>query len=167
MGLRMALRRHGVARVLVACAAGWAAIASNGAEVSGQHANPLFNQTNQPAVISQQMHLALPSAERGLALLTSGGDSGQLKLAMESINDTYRYLRAAQESKQNLNNWAKVRDPLVEIETKRIWQIRLHMLACLNEGQHIINQNEAMISRCAEHLTAGIRELRFLLTVMP
>jgi hypothetical protein len=144
-----------------------AALAGDRAWVHAQHQNPLFNMTGDPTIISQQIRLALPSAERALALLTGGGDAAQLGQAVQSIGDTYRYLRAAQESKENLMRRSSVRDPLTELETRRMWQIRKHMLACMNEGQHIVNQNEGVINNCAGHLVEGIRELRVLVAVTP
>jgi hypothetical protein len=137
-------------------------------QLLAQQQNPLFNITTDRAIISQQVHLALPSAERGLQLLPSGGDSGQLAVAVESIGDTYKYLRAAQESTQQLIRLSKFPDPLMPMEIERMWQIRVHMRACTNQGGHIIKQNqEEMINMCTQHLIEGIRQLRTLLAIMP
>ncbi len=132
-----------------------------------QQQDPLFNRTTDPAIISKQAHLALPTAERGLQLLTSASDSSQLAQAVEAIDHTYRYLRAAQESTEQLIHLSKYPDPLMPIQTQRMWQIRLHMLACTNQAGHIIKQNQEMIHMCTEHLTEGIRQLRTLLAIMP
>lgn len=129
-----------------------------------QHQNPLFNRTSDRNIISQQVHLALPSAERGLALLTNGGDPAH---ALQAIGDTYRYLRAAQESTEDMMHDAKFPDPLWEIETKRMWEIRTHMLKCTNETGHILRQDETITRMCADNLVEGIRKLRILLAVMP
>jgi hypothetical protein len=37
----------------------------------------------------------------------------------------------------------------------------------MNDGQHIVNQNEAVINSCAGHLVEGIRQLRVLVAVTP
>ena len=132
-----------------------------------QHVNPYFNQTTEPAVISQQVRFALPSAQRGLALLTGGGDPGQLTMAVQSIDDTYKYLRAAQESTELLERRAKFPDPLANLEIQRMWEIRLHMMACTGQAGHIVKQNQEAIAACAQHLTEGIRKLRVLLAIIP
>ena len=87
-----------VKRFVLFAAVAAAIVLPTWSEVAAQARNPLFEQTTSPAVISQQVRFALPSAERGLQLLTSGGDPAQLALAVQSIDDTYKYLRAAQES---------------------------------------------------------------------
>lgn len=152
--------------VVLALSVGVAALLGDAARVEAQHQNPLFNMTGDPSIISRQIRLALPSAVRGLELLTSGGDAAEVGEAVQSIGDSYRYLRPAQESKESLMRRSTIRDPLVELETQRMWQIRRHMLACMN-GQHIVNQNEAVITNCAGHLVEGIRQLRVLVAVTP
>ena len=132
-----------------------------------QQTNPLFNRTRQPSVIVQQVRLALPSAERGLELLTSGGDSAQLARAVESIADTYKYLRAASESTEDLMHHTKNPDPLAEMKVARMWEIRRHMLACTDQAGHIVKQDQGIITMCSEHLAQGIRKLRVLQAVMP
>jgi hypothetical protein len=132
-----------------------------------EHKSPLFDLTTDRPIISQQVHLALPSAERGLQLLTSGGDAGQLAVAVESIGHTYKYLRAAQESTQQLIRLSKFPDALMPMEMERMWQIRVHMLACTNRGGHIIKQKQKMINMCTEPLIEGIRQRRALLAIMP
>jgi hypothetical protein len=134
---------------------------------AAQQTNPLFSRTRQPSVISQQVRLALPSAERGLELLTSGGDSTQLARAVEAISDTYKYLRAASESTEDLMREAKFSDPLAEMKVARMWEIRRHMLACTNQAGHIVKQDQEILSMCADNLTEGIRKLRILQVVMP
>lgn len=134
--------------------------------VLAQDANEFFNRTRDPAGVSQRVRLALPAAERGLALLTSG-DPSQLAPAVESIRDTYKYLRAAQESTADLERWSKFPDPLAEMKIARMWTVRKHTLACTLQAGHIINQSPEMISMCAREMTEGVRELRVLLAVMP
>jgi hypothetical protein len=136
-------------------------------QLMAQTRNPLFEQTSSPAVISQQVRLALPSAERGLQLLTGGGDASQLALAVEAIGNTYKYLRAAQESTDLLVRRSKFPDPLAQIEMKKMWDIRMHMLACTNQAGHILKQDQEMITMCAQHVTEGIRQLRILVATLP
>jgi len=137
------------------------------AHLLAHHRNPLFNTTTDQTIISEQVHLALPSAKPGLQLLTSAGDSTQLAVAAESIDDTYEYLRAAQESTQLLIRLSKFPDPLMPMQIECMWQIRIHMLAWTNQAGHITNQNQEMIKMCTEHLLVGIRQLRTLLAIMP
>jgi hypothetical protein len=136
-------------------------------KVAAQARNPLFEQTASPAVISQQVRIALPSAERGLQLLTSGGGPEQLALAVQSLEDTYKYLRAAQESTNLLVARAKFPDPMAQLEMKQMWEIRKHMMFCTGQAGHIVSQNQELIDQCAGHVTEGIRQLRVLLATMP
>jgi hypothetical protein len=53
------------------------------------------------------------------------------------------------------------------MEMERMWQIRVHMLARMNQGGHIIKQNQEMINMCTEHLIERIRQLHALLAIMP
>jgi len=144
--------------------AGW--LGAQDCAASACRDDPLFKRTRDPAVISEQVRQALPSAELGLKLLTSG-DRTQLPRAIEAIGDTYRYLRAAQESSADLERWSKFPDPLAEMKMSRMWAIRKHTLACTGQAGHIINENQEMINMCAEHMTEGIRQLRVLLGIMP
>jgi hypothetical protein len=111
--------------------------------------------------------MALPSAERGLQLLSGDAAPAQLERACDAILDTYKYLRAAQESTDLLVRRSHFPDPLAAIEMKQMWDIRMHMLACTNQTGHIVNQNQEMITMCTEHLTKGIHQLRVLLATMP
>ena len=113
------------------------------------------------------MRFALPSAERGLQLLTSGGGPEQLALAVQSLDDTYRYLRAAQESTDLLVGRAKFPDPMAQMQMKQMWEIRKHMMFCTGQAGHIVNQNQELIAECAGHVTEGVRQLRVLLAIMP
>jgi hypothetical protein len=135
--------------------------------VTAQPTNPLFNRTRQPSVIVEQVRHALPSAERGLALLASDADPSQLSRAVESSGDTYKYLAAASESTEDLMRAAKSPDPLAEMKVARMWEIRRHMLACTDQAGHIIKQDYEMIRMCTEHVTEGTRKLRILQAVMP
>jgi hypothetical protein len=147
-----------VVGLLVLCWSGYPA---------AQQTNPLFSRTRQPSVISQQVRLALPSAERGLDLLTSGGDPTQLARAVEAISNTYKYLRAASESTEDLMRDTKFPDPLAEMKVARMWEIRRHMLACTNQTSQIVKQDQEILNMCTEQLTQGIRKLRILQAVMP
>lgn len=136
-------------------------------ELMAQTRNPLFGHTSSPAVISQQIRLALPSAERGLQLLTSGGDPTQLALGVKSLDETYRYLRAAQESTDLLVRRSKFPDPIAQMEMKQMWEIREHMLFCTGQAGHIVNQNQEMIEQCVRRVIEGIRQLRVLVAIRP
>ena len=156
-----------VKRFVIFAAVAAAVVLPTWSEVAAQARNPLFEQTTNPAVISQQVRVALPSAERGLQLLTSGGGPEQLALAVQSLEDTYKYLRAAQESTNLLVARAKFPDPMAQMEMKQMWEIRKHMMFCTGQAGHIVNQNQEVIEQCAGRVTEGIRQLRVLLAIMP
>lgn len=149
-------------------AAGAAVVLGVAGLADGQARNPLFERTTNPSVVSQQVQLALPSALRGLELLTArGSDPVSLEQAVSSIDDTYKYLRAAQESSELINNRAKYPDPTRQVQMTRMWGVRLELLECLKQRGHIVQQSPEAISTCTEHLTEGIRRLRVLLAIMP
>ena len=153
--------------LVLLAAAGIAIVLAMRPEVMAQTRNPLFGHTTSPAVISEQVRLALPSAERGLQLLTSGGDPAQLALGIKSLDESYRYLRAAQESTDLMARRAKFPDPLAQVEMKQMWAVREHMLFCTGQAGHIVNQNQELTEQCVRHVIEGIRQLRVLVATRP
>lgn len=126
--------------------------------------SPLFYLTTDPSTIRTQIQMALPALERGLQILQSSPDPDQAKKGAGALYDSYRYLRAAQESSSQLNNKRKFPDPVVEIRNDRIWQVRSHLIKC---NGSFVPTNPDSIAMCAEEAAAAIRELRLILQVFP
>jgi hypothetical protein len=124
----------------------------------------MFNHTADPKVVTAQVRSALPTAIEGLELLVAGGDT---RRAVSSINDTYRYLRAAEESILLIQRNAKYPDPLAPVYAKRMWEVRAHMLKCLDIRESLTPDNPENVAKCVDELIEGIRKLRILVTILP
>lgn len=138
-------------------------------ECSVSHAlddnNALFKQTTDPQVISRQIRLALPAARRGFELLQTASSQEETAIAVESIYDSYRYLRAAEESSENLQAWAKVKDPLTKLRNDHIWQIRLHLRFCRDNGGSLADAG--IRATCTQGLVNAIRDLQVIVETTP
>jgi hypothetical protein len=99
---------------------------------------PEFKLTNNPQMISIQARLALPNAQRALDLLTSRTDAESLTLVWESSWLSYRYLRAAQELIEGILRQAKFPDPLLALHKDKMWEVRLHLLKCVDNRGHLL-----------------------------
>jgi hypothetical protein len=137
--------------------------------VQAQQTQPgdMFRHTSDPRVIGVQVRSALPAAIDGLEGLVNATDNQKMQRAMTSINNTYRYLRAAQESTVLISRRAKYPDPLAPVYANRMWEVRAHMLKCLDISNAITPENPENVAMCADELTQGIRKLRILIAIMP
>lgn len=136
--------------------------------VEAQRGQPdLFNHTTDTRVVTEQVRSALPTAIEGLERLVTATDSQGTLRAVTSISDTYRYLRAAQESMTLIHQHAKYPDPLSPVYANRIWEVRVHLLKCLDIRQSLTSDNPENVAKCADELTEGIRKLRILVTILP
>ncbi len=127
----------------------------------------LFNHTFDRKVVTVQVRSALPTAVDGLERLVTATDVRQAQQAMVSIRNTYRYLRAAQESITLIHQQAKYPDPLAPVYAKRMWEVRAHLLKCLDTRDTLTPDNPESVAMCADELTEGIRKLRILVTLLP
>jgi hypothetical protein len=131
--------------------------------VCAEREDPLFGHTNDPAAIQTQLRLAVPQLEKGLRLLQSSSDPDQISVALDALFDSYRYLRAAQESSDNLNNNSRFPDPMVQLRNQRVWRVRSHLIKCRSG---FVPGSEG-IAMCTEEASAALRELRIILQVFP
>ena len=131
--------------------------------VCAERKDPLFGITNDPAKIQTQLQLAVPELEKGLRLLQSSSDPDQLNLALDALFDSYRYLRAAQESSDQINNHKRFPDPMVQLRNQRVWRVRSHLIKC----RASFAPNSEGIAMCTEEASAALRELRIILQVFP
>lgn len=142
---------------------------STAAPVQAQAGRPvdLFNHTFDRKVITVQVRSALPTAIDGLERLVTATDVREAQQAVTLINNTYRYLRAAQESILLMHQQAKYPDPLAPVYAKRMWEVRAHLLKCLDTSGTLTPENPESVAMCAEELTEGIRKLRILVAIFP
>jgi hypothetical protein len=138
-----------------------------GADIVQAQQGDLYNHTSDRTVVTVQVRSALPSAIEGLELLVTATDRQGTQRAVNSINNTYRYLRAAQESITLIHERAKYPDPLAPVYAKRMWEVRVHMLKCLDVREALDPDNPELVAKCADELSEGIRKLRILVGIMP
>jgi hypothetical protein len=117
-------------------------------------------------MISAQIKAALPTFERGLALLTTSTDPEPTAAAVTLLHDTYRYLRAAQESSDYLERYSKFPDPSIALRNKQILQIRDNLLKCWANKAYLAEEG-SMRSTCIEGLEVSIRRLRVIVVTLP
>lgn len=129
-----------------------------------ERTNPLFNLTTDPATIRTQMQRALPALERGVQILQASPDAAAATKGVEALYDSYRYLRAAQESSAQLNNHRKFPDPVVDLRNERVWKVRTRLIKCHG---NFVPTSEGSIAMCAEEAAAALRELRVIFQVFP
>lgn len=159
------VRRPPTRLIIVALAL--SALAWEGVDVRAQATNPLFATTKDQGGIALRTRLALPSTQRALELLTNTTDPDSLAMAVESLNNSYRYLRAAQEGTDLLIRIAKYPDPLQSIRRDQMWDVRVHLLQCLDIRGHVIPGNNDAIATCTDNVTTALSKLETLLLIMP
>lgn len=124
--------------------------------------NPLFQMTRDPQVINSQIRAALPAGEKALELVTTAADPETLAIAVQSMRDSYKYLRAAQQSSEQMVRLSKFPDPLLQLRIQRIWPIRQHYLACEPVADAMAIGSAEARRRCTEQIEAAVRALRIL-----
>lgn len=129
--------------------------------------NPMFHWSPDKRVIARQIEAALPAAERGLRELETASSESQIAAAIESIFDSYRYLRAAEESGRHVEGRAPVKDPLATLRYDRISSVRVRLRWCRDNQQHLLAQEADYTTRCIDGLTSAIRDLRVVVATLP
>jgi hypothetical protein len=162
----MRLIRHSTALVSWLIAVTVAAWLSDVLPAASQQADALFRITRDPRMISAQIKAAVPTFERGLALLTSSTDPEPTAAAVSLLHDTYRYLRAAQESSEYLERYSMFPDPLIRIRNQQILEIRESLLKCWGNKAYLA-EDGPMRTTCIEGLEVGIRRLRVIVVTLP
>jgi hypothetical protein len=127
----------------------------------------LFQLTRDPKVIALQIRSALAPAERGLQVISRSADQGSVDAAVKSIRESYRYLRAAQQGSEMALSRSSFPDPLMRLRNDHIWQIRLRLLKCVDNGPRLTDADGAFRAICIESLTEGIRRLHVLVMTLP
>lgn len=162
----MSLIQHSTARTLgialLACAA-WLPLAGT---ASAQQDEAMFRRTRDPKVISMQIKAALPTLERGYAMLISTTELEPTEAAVNLLHDTYRYLRAAQESSEVLESISKFPDPVVALRNRKILDVRDRLLRCWSNRTHLTDPGPIR-SGCIEGLQVGLRNLRVMVATLP
>jgi hypothetical protein len=132
-----------------------------------QEDQALLQLTRDPKIITLQIRSALAPAERGLQLISTSGDQQTVDAAVISIRDSYRYLRAAYEGSEMALSRASFPDPLMRLRNGRLWQIRLRLLKCVDNGPRLADADGTVRVFCIENLREAIRRLRFEIAALP
>lgn len=126
----------------------------------------LFRRTRDPKIIREQIRAALPAFERGYALLLNSTDSESTTTAVTLLHDTYRYLRAAQESSEVLESISKYPDPLVGLQNRQLGEIRDRLLGCWSNRTHLAEPG-LIRTNCIDGLGPSLRKLRVIVAGLP
>jgi hypothetical protein len=126
----------------------------------GAQDHNLFGHTTDPKRITAQIQMGLSAVERGFAQLQRASNTQEINQAVDSIWDSYRYLRSAQESSENLEAHAKFPDPLVKLRNARILQARDHIRWCPEHRGQLLAQDPETTAQCIAGLVEAIRSLR-------
>jgi hypothetical protein len=126
----------------------------------------LFRRSRDPKIIRGQIRAALPSLERGYALLISSTDPESTATAVNLLHETYRYLRAAQESSEVLESISKFPDPLVGLQNRQLGEIRDRLLGCWSNRTHLAEPG-LIRTNCVDGLGPSLRKLRVIVASLP
>lgn len=125
-----------------------------------------FGWTTDPKVVAKQIQLSLPAAQRGLELLQAATTDTQITVAVASIFDAYRYLRAAQESSENIEAYAKVKDPMVPFRNARILQIRDQLRWCREHREELLRRDQEATAQCQSNVMKAIHDLQIVVVTV-
>jgi hypothetical protein len=163
----MPLEHARIHRRFVVLAVAAAVVVGISAPIAAQVENPLIENTTDPSMVARQIRTALPTVERGYTMLTSSSDPESTAAAVALLLDSYRYLRAAQQSSENIQfKKGPFRDPTVDLRNKHIMEIRNHLGMCVSNRFYLL-ESAKIREECLDGLTAGIRKLRFIVVTLP
>lgn len=131
-----------------------------------QQPDILFRRTRDPKIIREQIRAALPPFERGYELLMSSSDPEPTATAVNLLHDTYRYLRAAQESSEVLENISKFPDPLIGLQNRQLGEIRDSLLGCWSNRTNLSGPSLTR-TNCVDGLAVSLRKLRIIVASLP
>jgi hypothetical protein len=160
------MTRTGVALGVWLAMAGAVMLVPGGAPALGQADNPLFTESKDPKIISLQIRSALPPAERGLQEIIRAADQASIDVAVKTIHESYRYLRAAQQGTETALSFQKFPDPMMRLQIDHLWQIRVRLLKCVDNRGRLGDADGTVRSACVENLADAIRRLRVLVGVV-
>ncbi len=121
-----------------------------------------FDYVRRKTQITLSIRQSLPPARLGLQLLGSGGSEEELARASAAIYASYKHLRAAQESSQNLQAQAKFPDPLVTLRNARIQWIRDRLRFCADNEGHLVRRQPEVTETCMKGLVEAVRRLEIV-----
>jgi len=140
----------------------WLLFQGPGLATALDDSDPAFRQVPDKRAIAKQIESALPLAERGMRLLQAASTEAEIATAIQAIYDSYKYLRAAEESGRNMEGQATIKDPLARFRYDHIANIRLRLRWCRDNREHLLAQNPEYTTRCLDGLSEAVRELRLV-----
>lgn len=120
--------------------------------------------TKDLALIAAQVRAAVPPLQRGLALITTSQEPGDLTASFESSRVAYRYLRKAQANTETVISLSKNPDPVLVFQKDRMSEIRRHLLNCSSTVAH---GEPRQVSHCADNFAGALQKLRALVVTLP
>lgn len=133
----------------------------------GERGNdPLEQTARNMAGVRLRVTMSLPTLRHGVRLLTRAQDQETMQEALVAIYDSYKYLRAAYEGSQSLNNGKRFPNPLVEMQNEQIMAVRQTLIRCLDLRVPLMHLQAQAIEFCDRTLTDAIPKLEIITELM-
>jgi hypothetical protein len=123
-----------------------------------------YAAASRKALIASNIQLALAPARLGLNLLQTGRSPEEFARASDAIYTSYKHLRLAQETSENLLGESKFPDPLTKLRNARIQKIRDSLRYCRDNDGALINQNAEFTADCLRRLVDAVHLLEIVVT---
>jgi hypothetical protein len=121
-----------------------------------------YAAASRKALIASNIQLSLAPARLGLRLLQTGGSPEEFTRASEAIYTSYKHLRLAQETSQNLLGESKFPDPMTKLRNDRIQKIRDSLRYCRDNDGALIHQEPEFTADCLRRLVDAVRLLEIV-----
>lgn len=131
----------------------WAAAAS------GQEP---YAAAQRRALIASNIQLSLAPAQLGLKLLQTGGSPEDFMRASDAIYRSYKHLRLAHETSENLLSESKFPNPVTKLRNARIQKIRDSLRHCRDNDGALIKQEPEFTAECLRRLVDAVRLLEIV-----
>jgi hypothetical protein len=121
-----------------------------------------YAAASRKALIASNIQLSLAPARLGLRLLQTGKSPEEFMRASEAMFTSYKHLRLAQETSQNLLSQSQFPDPLTKLRDARIQKIRDSLRYCHDNDGALINQEPEFTADCLRRLVEAVHLLEIV-----
>ena len=121
-----------------------------------------YAAVQRKALIATNIQQSLAPAQLGLKLLQAGSSPEDLTRASEAIYSSYKHLRLAHETSENLLAESKFPDPVTKLRNARIQKIRDSLRYCRDNDGALINREPEFTADCLQRLVEAVRLLEIV-----
>lgn len=129
---------------------------------AGLSAQGPYAAAQRKALIATNIQQSLAPAQLGLKLLQTGSSPEEFTRASEAIYSSYKHLRRAQETSENLQAELKFPDPVTKLRNDRIQRIRDSLRYCRDNDGALIKQDPEFTADCLRRLVDAVRLLEIV-----